>query len=226
MSWNQRRYQRGHRVRAISVGAVMVPSAECRQWGQLDRGKRMERGQTTLDFALGVSIFIGIIIFVFMFVPGILQPFSATIQEETVAANRVADGLTDGRLGSPSDPGVLDRRCTVWFFDNAGGGGESSPSDCEFTGRTVHERLGLADRQRLNVTVAGNVSTGGGSFDALCWDGNAGALAEVDGTACSDSGDVRLASGPASPKGSASTVSAVRVASLAGEDVTIYVEMW
>ena len=186
----------------------------------------MERGQTTLDFALGVSIFIGIVIFVFAFVPGILQPFEASIQEETVAANRVADGLTDGRLGSSAEPGVLDRQCTVWFFENAGGGTESSPSECSFTGETVHDRLGLADRQRVNVTVVGNVSTGGDSFDRLCWEESTDSLAEVNSGTCGDAGDVMLASGPTPPESSGSAVTAVRVAALAGEDVTIYVEMW
>lgn len=185
----------------------------------------MERGQTTLDFALGVSLFIGIIFFVFAFVPGVLQPFSATIQEETVAVNRVADGLTDGRLASPTEPGVLDERCTVWFFENAGGPGEGSPPDCGFTGTTLDDRLGLADRQRFNVTVVGNVS-GAGSFDALCWDGDGKALAEVGGGSCDGANDVTLAAGSPAPRGSSGTMRATRVAELAGEDVTVYVEMW
>lgn len=191
-----------------------------------DRDQPMERGQTTLDFALGVSIFFGIIIFVFAFVPGILQPFSATVQEETVGVNRVADGLTDGKLGSPAEPGVLDRRCTVWFFEQAGGPEEGSPGECSYSGATVHDRLGLADRQRVNVTIAGNVSADAGSFEPLCWDDGADALAEVDDGDCDQSGDVRLAAGRPPPEGNTATVTAKRVASLAGEDVTVYVEMW
>ena len=35
----------------------------------------MSRGQTTLDFAIGVSVFLIVVAFVLAFVPGMVQPF-------------------------------------------------------------------------------------------------------------------------------------------------------
>src|SRR6056297_2400768 len=75
------------------------------------------RGQTTLDFSIGISVFLGAIIFIFLFAPGILTPFTVTGQSETVSVDRTADYLAQDALGNPEQPYVLDRGCTVAFFD-------------------------------------------------------------------------------------------------------------
>lgn len=77
----------------------------------------MNRGQTTLDFAIGVSIFVVVVAFVLAFVPGMLQPFEASTQQETAAADRLAERLAGGMLvEDPRTPYVFDRGCLIGFF--------------------------------------------------------------------------------------------------------------
>lgn len=177
------------------------------------------RGQTTLDFAFGTSIFIAVVLFIFLFVPGILDPFTAGVQEETVTTNRVADNITQGMLGSTETPKVLNRTCTVGFFDG------SNPGGCKYaTGSTLAERLGIDDQQNVNVTIYGNVSAAGSGREVLCWDDSESDLAEVD--ACTDPSDVDFRVGGTPPTRNDDSVTATRVASLFREDVTVEVVMW
>lgn len=75
------------------------------------------RGQTTLDFAIGMSVFLIAVAFVISFVPGLLDPFSGGGTEDTVTANRVATALAEDVLvEDTAEPYVLDRACTILFF--------------------------------------------------------------------------------------------------------------
>jgi len=182
-------------------------------------------GQTTLDFAFGMSIFIAVVLFIFLFVPGILEPFTAGVQEETVTTNRVADELTHGMLGSTRTPTVLNRTCTVGFFESA------AISGCHYHGTgTLAERVGIDEDQHLNVTVYGNVSASGEGREMLCWDDDdADTLVERVETACDvgpSSQDVVLSAGGSPPTRNDDSVTATRVASLFREDVTVEVVMW
>ncbi len=176
------------------------------------------RGQTTLDFAIGTSLFLGIVLLVFLFVPGALDPFTEGAQAETVTADRVADDLAYGLLGSPQEPGVLDRACTVAFFDN------ESPGECRFEGNTTHERLGLSEHRGINVTV--NASDASDGPSRHCWNESAGRLAEVEEGNCGSSDDIILTAGDPLTQTDTSSVTAVRTVSLFRTDVTIIVEMW
>ena len=134
------------------------------------------RGQTTLDFALGVTIFLLTIVFVFSFVPGMLEPFTASTQEETAASDRLADQLAKEMLvADPSEPYRLDRECTVIFFesredgfDPAGDDQENVDGDgvfgepfgtaqysgsCNFEDVPLEERLGLVTSSGLSPDV-------------------------------------------------------------------------
>jgi hypothetical protein len=179
------------------------------------------RAQTTLDFALGVSLFAAVLLFVFVFVPGILTPFTGGLHEETVTSNRVADGVVNGQFGTPAQPGILDRECTVAFFDTLGG---SPPTDCRYDGESIQERLGVLDRQSINVTVAANTTKSVDGTNVVCWDEDGRALAERGSGDCS--GDVVLSAGGRPPESNDDAITAVRVASLSGEDVSIEVEVW
>lgn len=111
----------------------------------------MSRGQTTLDFAFGVGLFILVVAFVFAFVPSMLDPFSGTGQSERVIADRLASQLSEGMLvTTPAHPYILDTTCTNAFFD------DTSPSQCRFDGATLHERLGLSERYQVQVTLTQN----------------------------------------------------------------------
>ncbi|MDS0282981.1 DUF7287 family protein [Haloarcula onubensis] len=179
-------------------------------------GRQGDRGQTTLDFAIGVSVFLAVLLFIFLFVPGILSPFTASAQDETVTSNRVADQLAAGTLASPEQPYVLDRYCTVSFFQN-------NTADCRFPEGPLETQVGLdTGYQRVNVSLRGNLSSGGGG-EVVCWDGTGpdrGLVAPSD-SAC----DTVLERGDPVPT-SRPSVTSVRVVSLDGQDVTLFVEMW
>jgi hypothetical protein len=188
------------------------------QLGPESRGS--SRGQTTLDFAIGISIFLAVVMFIFLFVPGIVSPFTGGAQDETVTVNRVADGLTQDQLGSPERPSVLETACTVDFFEHA-----DDSDDIEQCGENregLRAFVGLKDRQNVNVTVRANTSAADTGTEQLCWDSSGSEVVEADDGPC----DVRLTAGETPPTNNADSVAAKRVAYLAGEDVTLVVEMW
>lgn len=79
--------------------------------------KGQTRGQTQLDFAIGMGIFLITVVFVLAFVPGILAPFESGPQDATVASDRIADDLATGTLVTESkSPFLLDRECVIGFF--------------------------------------------------------------------------------------------------------------
>lgn len=82
-----------------------------------------DRGQTTLDFAVGMSIFLIAVAGVISFTPSLLEPFEGSGTEDTIVANRVASQLVEGTLAEPDKPFVLDKACTAAFFapENADG---------------------------------------------------------------------------------------------------------
>jgi hypothetical protein len=182
------------------------------------------RGQTTFDFAIGISIFLSVLLFVFTFVPTILEPFTVGAQEHTVAVDRVANELTQDVLGSPEQPNVLDRRCTVNFTTSLGG---PAAAACRFGDDTIlTDRFGLREGQQVNVTISGNTTAAVAGSNVLCWDRDDRALREQGSGDCGGPEDVRLDAGGQPPGDNAATVAARRVASLWGEDVTVRVVMW
>ena len=177
-----------------------------------------QRGQTTLDFAIGMSLFLSVLIFIFLFIPGLLSPFSAGVQEETVTTDRVADGLTMGMLGSPQQPYVLDEYCTQEFF-----AGNAPPSGCGYnSGGSTEERVGLDPAlENVNVTIRGNATATAAPDETLCWDG-----ANEELVAASGSCGTILTTGGNPPTDNDASVTALRVVSLNGQDVTVRVVMW
>lgn len=191
---------------------------ETQSTDRLCQSEKRRRGQTTLDFAIGMSLFLSVLIFIFLFIPGLLSPFSAGVQEETVTTDRVADGLAMGMLGSPQQPYVLDEHCTREFF-----AGNAPPSECGYeSGGSPEERVGLNPaRENLNVTVSGNATATAAADEILCWDDTNQELVEASGSC----GTV-LTAGRAPPSNNDASVTALRAASLNGQDVTVRVVMW
>ncbi|WP_135819972.1 DUF7287 family protein [Halostella litorea] len=99
------------------------------------------RGQTTQDFAVGISIFLLTTAFLFAFIPTIFTPFDSDTggsdesRADRIAATVVEDFSVDGK------PGTLDPVATRSFFD-AGGDGDD-----------LREQYKLPTTARVNVTV-------------------------------------------------------------------------
>lgn len=207
----------GHSADQTATSDPKVPTADRRP--ALTDGRSRGRGQTTLDFAVGMSVFLLTLAFVFTFVPGMLAPFDDTTQAETPAANRVAEDLVTRSLGDADTPYVLDEQCTREFFNLS----NTNPDGCEFAGETTAERVSVASWQPVNVTLRGDPDDDGVS-ETLCLDGES----LVERSACTPSNDnVEVLSGGSDPAGSGGkTVTATRVALLDGRDVTVEVVMW
>lgn len=176
-----------------------------------------DRGQTTLDFTIGMTVFLIVLIAVLMFIPGTLSPFTQGSQDDIVSVNRIADGLSEGLLGDPATPHVLNTTCTVAFFD------DRDESYCRYSGSSLNERVGLVPRHRVNVTVQTNLTTDPGE-ELVCWDAANDELVASSDPAC-DASDTAFTIGE-SPEYATDTVTARRVVTIDGNDTTMIVEVW
>ncbi|WP_049937026.1 DUF7287 family protein [Haloplanus natans] len=158
-----------------------------------------DRAQTTLDFAVGVSLFLGVVVLAFAFMPSMFAPFETDTGAEFVVADRAADRLSaDALVESPADPSVLDADCTADFFDADG----TAPPTCRYDddAAALRPALGLDGNVRVNVTVRDDAG-----------------IRTLDGT--------RLAAGP-SPTTVDDTVVATRVVLLDDQQNRLYVRVW
>jgi Flp pilus assembly protein TadG len=115
------------------------------------RPRSDDRGQTTIDFAVGATLFLLTMAFVFAFVPAMFQPF-ATSQSDSLVADRAANRLATDVLGTPGEPYVLDTTCTTAFF-----AGNPPPTGCAYAYDTAgdhpHLALGVGADTTVNVTL-------------------------------------------------------------------------
>lgn len=191
------------------------------------------RGQTTLDFAIGIGVFLVAITFVFAFVPGMLQPFADRGPASTTLGNRVANQLAGGMLVEPGQAPVVDIECTLEFFRAVPTQGPSCPFNQSVTvsdqrGPAFVDRIGVSDRHDLNVTIEGDYDRDG-TRHTLCWDEDADRVVEASDGACepgtADDFLLHVGTG-APPTRSGTVVVARRIVSLAGRDATLEVRSW
>lgn len=174
------------------------------------RHAESDRGQTTIDFAVGVGLFLITVAFVMASVPGMLEPF-AHDQDDPLVADRVASQLAEGHLGDPGSPGLLNETCTVDFFEGSG-------SRCGFdASKPVVDQLNLGPRTSLNVTLRRTVP-GGAQPEILCLDG--------DEVGSCGGGGTPMMRGESPPETVGSVVSARRTVHVDGRDALLVVEVW
>jgi hypothetical protein len=120
-----------------------------------------ERGQTVLDYAIGIGIFLIAVTFVVATIPGMFSPFLGA--GDTQVADRVATSMATERLGAPDEPYVLNRDCTVAFFEQVNNPDDdgSTPADCRFDTKadTLQRMFGLDPGQSIQVRIE-NTSDG------------------------------------------------------------------
>ncbi len=119
-----------------------------RRPGRSRRGDR--RAQTTMDYAVGVSLFLLVVAFVFAFVPTMFDPFAGE-QGQSMVADRAATQLSSDLLGDPATPYALDGECVEDFFNRSAVGDGGIPSQCGYETRDLSAALGVSGG--LNVTV-------------------------------------------------------------------------
>ncbi|PSP64408.1 hypothetical protein BRC77_03815 [Halobacteriales archaeon QH_8_64_26] len=189
-----------------------------------------------------MSAFLLVFAFTLTFVPGMLQPFTESSQEETVVADRIADQLVKGMLVvDTSNPYVLDVDCTIAFFisannDDKADNNDMPPSSCTFEPIRLQPRVGISQYQdsstyRHQITVQMFGRDGSDSDDdpdLLCWDVDPGkpipkSAAECDGERGTD---YVLFEVGESTTNTGSVVVARRVVSIDGQDATLLVRVW
>lgn len=169
-----------------------------------------ERGQTSIDFVVGIGVFLLVVGSVAGFVPDLFAPFDDDPQRPLVtdrAADRVVGHLTD----VDGNPGVLNTSCTLAFLrQNAAVCGFDPQND-------LTEQIGIGTRYRANVSLRRNTTAAPG-LEILCTDGD-------EPVACS-AGGPKLAAGPPVPGNRSSVDSARRVVHVAGRDATVVIHVW
>ncbi len=76
------------------------------------------KGQITIDYLIGITIFLLTIVFVFNYVSGIFTPFQSNSDEVTLVADRVSTSIVESRLsaGDESVPNLVCSLRTQDFF--------------------------------------------------------------------------------------------------------------
>jgi len=162
---------------------------------------------------IGIGVFLLVLGYVLTVVPGLIDPFSQA-PSSTLVADRLATQIAEGMLGQPDRPTVLDETCTFAFFNASLGSGADCPLPFDATQTDLNVRLGVQDRQSINVTIERDVDDDG-ALEQL----------RTDGTTVSTTGSTTLAIGDPVPNGQ-SVVAASRTAYLDGKDVTVVVRVW
>lgn len=166
-----------------------------------DRATDGRRGQTTLDFVLGIGVFIVVVAFVFGFVPGMVDPFTQD-QAEGQVADRVADAVVDDLTDAVGEPSELNETKTVAFFADS--------TDLAY-------RAGVDSRYGITVTL-GRPVDGDADLQVLC--GESGAVQP-----CAAGGDA-LQRGDSVPA-SSTTIGTARRSVIVNDRIAIvYVQVW
>ncbi|KAB1196615.1 MULTISPECIES: hypothetical protein [Haloferax] len=120
------------------------------------------RAQTTIDYAVGVGIFLLAIAWVIGTVPQIVQPFDDA-QDQPLVANRAADRLASDALSPPDEQTALATECVDGFFHN-----DTPPGDCEYDKEPIGDAIGVGGDYDVNVTLLhdGTVATLSDGSDA------------------------------------------------------------
>ncbi|WP_440991298.1 DUF7287 family protein [Haloarchaeobius baliensis] len=108
-----------------------------------------DRGQTTQDFAVGISVFLLTVGFTFGFLPTLLSPFGSPVGDDITAKSDRVAGTMISDLAVDGEPRTLNATQLQAFISN----NQSEAS--------LREYFGLRASADLNVTVI-DVHDGGG----------------------------------------------------------------
>ena len=178
---------------------VERPSSMTRQTPR-ERRAAADRAQTTIDFAIGVSLFLIVVAFVVAFVPTVFAPFASIDGPQT--ADRLATSLSTDRLGDPADPYLLNTTCTTGLFGQLNDDGDA-PVGCQFdtTADTTAELFAFDGTRDANISIQ-----------------------ELDGDSVQID-ETELTAGPALPE-TRSVTSAQRVVAIDGNMYRLLVRVW
>jgi len=105
------------------------------------------RGQTTLDFGVGMGVFLLTLVFVVAYAPTVFDPVTGRTGSASMAADRAATTLSGDVLAvSTAEPGTLSLGCVTAFFGSSG--------DCSSSADLADLDAVLSlDGRNANVTI-------------------------------------------------------------------------
>jgi hypothetical protein len=113
------------------------------------------RGQTTLDFAIGTSVFLLAVVFVVTYAPTLFDPFAGGTGTDLLIADRAATSLSADLLAvSTAEPGTLSAGCVAAFFEGNGTlADQECATDFGVAGESAFEESLSLDVRTANVTI-------------------------------------------------------------------------
>jgi len=114
-----------------------------------------DRGQTTQDFAVGISVFLLTVTFTFAFVPSTVTPFGSPVTDAIPAkSDRVASTVVD-RYAVEDGSRTLNRTKLTDsdLTDPDSEGAVNATASNEISGDDLRELFGLRDTAQVNVTI-------------------------------------------------------------------------
>lgn len=109
-----------------------------------------DEGQVTIDYLMGITIFIVALFFIFQYSAGLFTPFQSNSDEVTLVADRVATSITEKEIsaGDINTPNLIDGVKTTNYFNVLSSNYENEVDDLGLRG-DYH-------RYQLNVTLENN----------------------------------------------------------------------
>jgi hypothetical protein len=105
------------------------------------------RGQTQLDFGLGMGVFLLAVAFTFGTMPTLLDPMVVTVDDDATAHSERVNGVVVSELTGPG--GTTASNATVDSFFNTTASNSSK----------LREFVGLSDRYHVNVSIWNRTGT-------------------------------------------------------------------
>jgi hypothetical protein len=99
-----------------------------------------ERGQTQQDFAVGISVFLLAVFFVFAFVPTTIAPTDANTESDSYVADRVAGSVLE-TVSEPLEANAIAVDRAAGFFVNHSAEG------------SIQANYSVAEPRQVNVTL-------------------------------------------------------------------------
>lgn len=127
------------------------------------------RGQTTIDFAIGISVFLVTVAFAFAFLPGVIAPFSEPGVADPATANRLADDLAADRLAAPDDPYRLDADDVEAYFSQSDPVGALPVPDFRTVNVTLRDATGSVVSVNGTRAAAGPRTPSSGADVTVAW---------------------------------------------------------
>lgn len=110
----------------------------------------VSRGQTTIDYAVGASIFLFVVGGTLLFIPTIFEPLSTSATTDALIADKTATHLAKQLLNSGETTATLDAVCTAAFF----GQDTTLDDECSFdASSSTREIVGVSETTDINIIL-------------------------------------------------------------------------